>query len=114
MIKGAFSNLARRPALWAGSFSYNFLQQLYEISPVRHLLDWTELVAYAATYFGFQKASACVVFFFYLIDLPTYLFVHPEDGRADVDDRGIPGMRAEGRSAASGTRNEDDAARDRG
>lgn len=59
-IDGAFSQLARRPALWAGSFSY-----LFPITAVRHLscatyLDRTELTAYAATYLVFKKASAFV------------------------------------------------------
>lgn len=37
-----------------------FLSPLYDISAVRHLLDRTELTAYAATYLVFKKASAFV------------------------------------------------------
>lgn len=87
---GAFSQLARRPAPWAGSFSYLvFLLLLYDIPPVRHLLDRTELVAYAATYLVFQKSfGLCVRGYFWPI-YNTYLFVYPEGRLADIDDRGL-------------------------
>lgn len=64
------------------------LLPLYDITPVRHLLDRTELTAYAVTYLVFKKASAfvCVVV---LVDLPPCLFVYPEGRRADIDNRDI-------------------------
>lgn len=64
------------------------LLPLYDITPVRHLLDRTELTAYAATYLVFKKASAfvCVVA---LVDLPPCLFVYPKGRRAEIDDRYI-------------------------
>lgn len=73
---GAFSQLARRPALWAGSFSYLFL-----IIIVRHLTCATftgpdGVDGICGDIFGFQKSfGLCVRGCLWSVSLPIYLYI---------------------------------------